>query len=91
MRRIYFLRSSKILTALTKGRNDMPLFDNSLAVKSTVPQHINGISCDVQNCVYHDGDNYCTADRVNIGNPTAANISETRCSTFEMRGEMTRS
>lgn len=64
----------------------MGLFDNTLAVRvDTMPRHIGGISCDAKNCMYHDGDSYCTADLVRIGNLLANSSSETRCSTFEPR------
>lgn len=69
----------------------MGFFDNRLTIGAdTVPRHINGIYCDVRSCVYHDGDNYCTAKRVSIGNMTASSAAETRCSTFELRGDITR-
>ena len=67
------------------------LLDNTLVVNgSSVPRHIDGISCDVQSCVYHDGDNYCTAKRVSIGNLTASNAAETRCATFTAKSGVTR-
>ena len=63
---------------------EMAIFDNRLALRpDTPPRHINGITCDAQGCIYHDGDNYCTADRVNIGNIVARTSVETRCATFE--------
>lgn len=69
----------------------MALFDNSLALRpDTLPRHINGITCDAHNCVYHEGDHFCTANRVNIGNVVAMTPSETRCATFEPRGKITR-
>ena len=36
-------------------------------IKDKPPKHIRGIVCDVKNCVYHDGDNFCTANRISIG------------------------
>ncbi len=69
----------------------MGLFTNNLLVPTdSAPRHINGITCDVRNCVYHDGDNFCCAKRVTIGSAVARNASETRCATFEPRGEITR-
>lgn len=47
------------------------------------PQHIRGIICDVKNCVYHDGDNFCTADRIRVGPGHARNSAETACATFK--------
>lgn len=47
------------------------------------PKHIRGITCDVVNCVYHDGDNYCTAERVAIGPSYATMCADTVCATFK--------
>ncbi len=69
----------------------MELFDSSLlAGQNAKPRHLHGVSCAVQNCVYHDSDGFCTADRVVIGSIAAQNVAETRCSTFQPRGEITR-
>ena len=69
----------------------MGLFTNNLLTPvDSIPRHISGITCDVKNCVYHDGDNFCTARRVTIGSTAAVRSSETRCATFEPRGEITR-
>ena len=54
------------------------------------PSHIEGITCDAKNCVHHDGDNYCTAKHITVGNIIALSSSETRCATFEPRGKITR-
>lgn len=48
-------------------------------------RHIRGISCDVRNCVYHDGDSYCTADRVAVGPSYATSCTDTVCATFRQR------
>ena len=48
-----------------------------------VPKHIQGISCDAKNCVYHDGDNYCTASRIAVGPSYATSSSDTVCATFK--------
>jgi len=53
------------------------------SMKSEVPKHIQGISCNVKNCVYHDGDNYCTADRVSVGPSYATSSTDTVCATFK--------
>lgn len=87
---ITWSRGKNMIASKDERKAQMEIFDNSLAIKSNAPRHINGITCDVHNCVYHDGDNYCTADRVNIGNAAAVKCGETRCATFEMRGEITR-
>jgi len=45
----------------------------------------NGVSCNVTNCVYHDGKCYCKAEKIDVG-PTFANSStDTVCSTFRAR------
>ena len=68
----------------------MGLFTHNLLTPAdAVPRHINGITCDVRSCVYHDGDNFCTAERVTIGSAAAVKSSQTRCATFEARGEIT--
>ncbi len=54
--------------------------DNGCGVK-----HIKGIGCDVKNCVYHDGDSYCTADKVSIGPGYASCATDTICATFKQR------
>ena len=48
-------------------------------------RHIRGISCDVRNCIYHDGDSYCTADRVAVGPSYATSCTDTVCATFKQR------
>lgn len=49
------------------------------------PKHIRGISCDVRNCVYHDGDSYCTANKIAVGPSYAKACTETVCATFKQR------
>lgn len=49
------------------------------------PKHIKGIKCDVTNCVYHDGVNYCTADQISVGPSFAKSCTETVCATFKQR------
>lgn len=44
---------------------------------------INGISCKVENCKYHDKENACTAEKIHVGNADAMHVSETKCETFE--------
>ncbi len=48
-----------------------------------VPEHIGGISCNAKNCVYNDGQEYCTAPRINIGPSYAVSSMETVCATFK--------
>ena len=44
--------------------------------------HIQGIRCDVKNCVYHDCDTHCTASQIAVGNSTKADAC---CDTFKER------
>lgn len=44
-----------------------------------------GVSCDVTNCVYHDGNNYCTAERINVGPSYATSCTDTVCATFKQK------
>ena len=50
-----------------------------------VPEHIGGISCNVKNCVYNDGQEYCTAARIHVGPSYAVSSVETVCATFQPR------
>lgn len=50
-----------------------------------VPEHINGITCSVKNCVHNDGECYCTAKRISVGPCTACSCGDTVCATFESR------
>lgn len=46
--------------------------------------HVNkGISCDVKNCHYHQGDCYCTADKITVGPSFASSSTDTICATFK--------
>lgn len=68
----------------------MAIFGNNeyLNVKAndgSRPKHIRGISCDVKNCVYHDGDNFCTANRVSVGPSYATDSRDTACATFKAK------
>ena len=46
-------------------------------------KHIKDVKCDVMNCVYHDGDCYCTANQIAIGPSHATSSTDTICSTFK--------
>lgn len=46
-----------------------------------------GISCDVNNCYYHDGRCYCTAERITVGPSNAASSADTLCATFKNKDE----
>ncbi len=60
-------------------------FNVSVDEKGGRPQHIHGVVCDVRNCVYHDGDNFCTASRIAVGPTYATNSRDTVCATFRER------
>jgi hypothetical protein len=42
-----------------------------------------GISCDVKNCQYHQGDCYCVASKIAVGPSFATSSTETVCATFK--------
>ena len=48
-------------------------------------KHIEGIKCDVKNCVYHDCDTHCTAGQIAVGPSFATSSSDTVCATFKER------
>ena len=69
----------------------MGLFDDRLVPRvDTQPRHNSGITCDARNCVYHDGDIFCTAEHITVRSMVATNSSETRCATFEARRGVTK-
>ncbi len=45
-------------------------------------KHIKGISCDVKNCYFHNGECYCTAEQISVVPQSAGCSSETLCATF---------
>ncbi|MFY9382203.1 MAG: DUF1540 domain-containing protein [Eubacteriales bacterium] len=71
------------------GTEEMALFEPTeyfnVNIKDKPPKHIRGIVCDVKNCVYHDGDNFCTANRISIGPSYATSSRDTLCATFRQR------
>ncbi|MCQ2429037.1 MAG: DUF1540 domain-containing protein [Clostridia bacterium] len=44
---------------------------------------LNGVCCDVKNCVYHEGDDRCTAKEITVGPSYADTSSDTACATFK--------
>ena len=48
-------------------------------------KHVKGISCDVKNCVYHDGKCDCYAGTVYVGPKDATCSANTLCATFKPR------
>lgn len=53
--------------------------------KCGTKSHINGICCNVKNCVHHDCDTYCTAEQIAVGPSSATCSAETVCATFKER------
>ena len=48
---------------------------------------VKGITCDVRECQYHDGENTCMAGHVSVGPTDAKCSSETVCATFRPKTE----
>ncbi len=46
---------------------------------------IEGIKCDVKNCVHHTMDNCCDAGKIEVGPMSAASSKDTVCITFEAK------
>lgn len=44
-----------------------------------------GISCNVQNCVYHAGDCHCVAEKISVGPNSASTSADTVCATFKQK------
>ena len=42
-----------------------------------------GITCDVKNCQYHEGECYCTAQKISVGPSYADCSTDTICATFK--------
>ncbi|MHC1696225.1 MAG: DUF1540 domain-containing protein [Eubacteriales bacterium] len=53
--------------------------------KPVEPKRIKGISCDVKSCMYHEGDNYCTAGKIAVGPTYATSCTDTVCATFKQK------
>ena len=51
--------------------------------KCKCEKHIKGINCSVKNCVYHDGETYCTAENIHVGPTHAEKSADTVCATFK--------
>lgn len=49
------------------------------------PLRLYGVSCDVQSCIYHDGDHFCTANRIRVGPGYATARTDTVCGTYHPR------
>ena len=48
-------------------------------------KHNKGVSCDVKNCAYHDGECYCCADTISVGPSFATSCTDTVCATFKSK------
>lgn len=46
---------------------------------------LEGIVCDVNNCIYNEQNHYCTAPHIKVGPNFAATKNDTACVTFEHR------
>lgn len=58
---------------------------NCSTKKCSSKSHINGICCNVKNCVHHDCETYCTAEQIAVGPSSATCSAETVCATFKER------
>ena len=63
--------------------NDVSDYGHEDEKTAKTPKHIRGITCDVKNCCYHDGECYCTANKIAVGPSYATNSTDTICSTFK--------
>ncbi len=50
---------------------------------------IKDIKCNVKSCIYHEGNQKCTAGAIEVGPSNACSCSETLCTTFEPNTNMT--
>lgn len=48
---------------------------------------INGVVCDVKNCMYNDGESRCTAKQISVGPSFASSTADTLCATFKQNNE----
>ena len=53
--------------------------------KCDMNKHIDGIKCDVKNCVYHNGKSECYAGCISVGPHSASSSTETACVTFKAK------
>ena len=60
---------------------------NSCCKPNNGEKHINGIVCEVKNCMYHDCETYCTAEKIAVGPSYASTSSDTICATFKQKSE----
>ncbi len=48
-------------------------------------KHNRGVTCDVKNCCFHDGESYCTASKISVGPSFASSCTDTVCATFKSK------
>lgn len=46
-------------------------------------EKLDGVTCDVSNCYYHEHGNICTAEHIKVGPTNAASSDDTVCATFK--------
>ena len=56
---------------------------DSMSCKTCKENH--GVRCDVINCVYHDGDDHCVAEKISVGPSYATSCTDTVCATFKQK------
>lgn len=66
---------------IENGQNNQPM-QEALGRRQ---KHNKGVACDVRNCVYHDGDKYCTAGKIAVGPSYATSCTDTVCATFKQK------
>ncbi len=63
----------------------MGFFSDESCKCSGDQSHNKGVGCDVKNCIYHDGDHYCTAEKIAVGPSYATSCTDTVCATFKQK------
>jgi len=58
---------------------------NSDDTKKDDTKKIDGIRCEVSNCVYHDTSDCCGAGEIQVGPQAASTSSDTTCTTFQQQ------
>ena len=48
-------------------------------------KHNKGVTCDVKNCTYHDGECWCCAEQISVGPSFASSCTDTVCATFKSK------
>ena len=58
--------------------------------RDTGKNQINGIMCDIKNCIYNDGKTHCTANCISLGPQNATDSSDLVCATFRDKNDSKR-